>query len=69
MPVLILFTKRFELDPAHELTFKLDSGIVSYKNFWDIEKNISSLIKNKSKLELEERTKEQLMKLLVNKLQ
>lgn len=46
------------LDPAHELTFKLDSGIVSYKNFWNIEEKISSLISNKSKSELEESTKE-----------
>lgn len=45
------------LDPAHELTFKLDSGIVSYKNFWNIKEKISSLI-NKSKSELEESTKE-----------
>ena len=37
------------LDPAHELTFKLDSGIVSYKNFWDIEILIKLFLMRNSK--------------------
>tara|TARA_B100000963_G_C22613563_1_gene666116 strand:+ start:545 stop:2419 length:1875 start_codon:yes stop_codon:yes gene_type:complete len=45
------------LDPAYELTYKIDSGIISYKKFWELENKVISLIRNNSKKDLEYMTK------------